>query len=591
MASFTATRLILLLLILAQFGQPISSTTLTLKSSHSHLNLNQILNSNFDRSEVRLSFKYKPLNRRFALVSGILGLQSGDGEPGDRESVERESGHRKSGYKESSDRESGYKESGHRELSDRELDHSEPGHKEQDNSELGEPLKFVLIVNSDERLELIVNRPNKASGENLVSIYLVQETNQTQMFPREQIDFFRYGPGEESDSKRFQGKQYRRSEKKFIREADQVDQEKKDNWRILGVTINRKQFKIAHSLYADCRLNDRHQSNCRQSSLTYRLADDWPVNEPVKSQQRSEKNEPSERPTQPKDRTTSRFMELNQLLIGKEWSESDSYQVHLVNRSDFPGASDLKQLNETEDQHSKSQIHNNFLQSSIPNFQTSNQEQFSGLIGCLNAIELNEHYLDFSSDSSTDSSSDFSSDFASDSSLPTNQINELNNKVNEPNPADSAQHSADQIAQIDKQIKTEPLAGGGRLVAASKATVEKDRNDAKDSRAEKYLSGVRSVSQNADDVRIVKNVNTSREQLLELEDSDWWKVANSNAVLVGQIERNICNRSDPCANYCLHGAACMLNEQNGQPICHCDLVGYTGERCFFRKFIFRSIYL
>ena len=496
MTSFSANQLILLFLALCQLSQPISSTTLTLKSSHSHLNLNRILNSNFDRSEVRLSLKYKPLNQRFSftLISGILDLQAA-------------------------------------------------------NSESVEPLKFVLVVNPDERLELIVNQAKEVSRENRVSSYFVLEVNQSKVFPREKIDLFRYGLDEPVRS---DGQHFDQEQKSHL-------DEKKNNWRLLGLLISRDQLKIAHTAYASCLSNSRKQSNCRQSSLVYRLTDRWPAEELVNSrtfQQRVE-NEQNAEPTRAATKDSRpKFIELNQLLVGKEWSESDSYLINLADRSvESPNQSELKQLNETEDQHSKSQIHNNFLQNPAANFQSSNQEQFSGLIGCLSAIELNGHHLEFSL---------------------ANQINE-SNAANEPNRTDSVE-TADQV--VKKQIKKQAKRS---MVNVSGKTVEKE--------LENNLSGVkddRTVWLNAEDFRIAQNVSLFSDQI-EIEErpvDDWWRAQRWDNLLVGRIELNRCNQSDPCANYCLHNAACMLNEEDGQPICHCDLVGYTGERCFFRKFLF-----
>lgn len=565
MASFSASRLISLLLILGQLIQLISSTTLTLKSSHSHLNLNRILNSNFDRSEVCLSFKYKPLNQRFTLISGILDRQS-------------------------------------------------------NGSEISEPLKFVLIVNPDDRLELIVNKlivnklsvnkANKAARENWLSSYFL-EVNQTKVIPRQQVDSLRYGEGAGSchseknkiledladDRTRIEDKEQRPNK-------NVVDLEKKNNWRLLGVQISRERLQIAHTSYASCLLNGRNQSNCRQRILVYQV------------QQRTENEQPDDRITKDtqtnadiqtnrdirinrdeankEQRSSGQFIELNQLLIGKEWSESDSYLINPGNRSvDAVGPSDLKQLNETEDQHSTSQIHNNFLQSSVPNFQTSNQEQFSGLIGCLNAIELNGHYLEFSL---VDEQSSVSERF----------------EANEPRRIDSVETS-DQVVKADKKIKNHrptetafrvrlgahhrtsdgAVKAKDRSIVEDPNTIAADRRSIEVSNAANDVRRTTEVARNAKDFRVLVNTSQAadREQI-EFEEepdglTDWWKVHRWDSVLVGKIELNVCNQSDPCANYCLHNATCMLNEDDGQPICHCDLVGYTGERCFFRKFSFR----
>lgn len=529
MASFIVGRLISLLLIsllLSQLISLISSTTLTLKSSHSHLNLNRILNSNFDRSEVCLSFKYKPLNQRFSLISGIiiLDLQS-------------------------------------------------------NGSELNEPLKFVLIVNLDDRLELIVTRVNKASRENWLGSYFL-EVNRTRMIPREQVDSWRYGEDAGScivlENKEEQIRESLTDDPVGLVESQErpakVDHEKVDNWRLLGVQISRDRLQIVHTSYASCLLNGRNQSNCRQRILTYRLRTknelpddqtDYSTNGNIQSN-RDDQTTGDKQSEINKEQRSSEFIELSQLLIGKEWSESDSFLINPGNRSmNAAGPSDLKQLNETEDQHSKSQIHNNFVQSSIPNFQTSNQE-FSGLIGCLNAIELNGHYLAFSLD---DAQADERSE------------------ANEPHRIDSGETSDQVHVGIDKKIKDHRQAAFG--------TMKVPENDRRRSGKGPNIAGDPRTNLNvADDVQILANTSfaADREQI-EFEEgppvshpTDWWTVHRSHDVLVGKIELNVCNQSDPCANYCLHNAACMLNEDDGQPICHCDLVGYTGERCFFRKF-------
>lgn len=371
MTPFKLFHQLIIVFLLNQFSHLISSTILTLKSSNAHLNLHRIIDSQFNNKEIYLSFKYKPLNQKFALVSGALELSTPE-------------------------------------------------------TEVNELLKFILLINHDQP-ELIVYKFRSRS--NLLFNYFQLNLNHTKVIRKEKIRPF-LNRTIEIDKK----------------DLNSTKEDKK--WRLLSLLISKDQFNIIHTPFSSCLLNEDKQANCKQQNLNYKS------NESV-----------------------NRSIELNRLIIGKEWSESDG-----PNLDEESNQNEIKQLNESEEKHSNSNIHNTFISLQI---ETSNEEHYPGLIGCLNELELNGHELRF------ENSKDFNSD---------------RNKSIEGN------------------------------------ETEKEANV-----------------------------------------TDWWNVYQWNNILNGKIEFGTCNETSPCSNFCLHNATCMLNE-DGRPICHCDLVGYAGEFCFFRKY-------
>ena len=585
--------MILIFFIANQFNLVVSNT-LTLQSSNSHLNLNRIIYTPaFRRTELSVSFNYRPLNKRFVLISGILDLQS-------------------------------------------------------TSTEISDLLKFTLVIDHLDRPELIIDKRSK-SRDGLLANYFRLERNQTKfvrlgepfslMKSTGRIDEHRSDSADKitklnddlinksSKAHLIERNQPHRSNASKIEhmQAGSTEHPKNkttnnahsnyetNNWRLLTVTISGDQFRMTHMRYASCSF--KAQWNCKEQEINYRL-----INK--------------------RDAVDEQFIELNQLLIGKEWSESDSsLNINLINRpSDSTvNQNDIKQLNETEDSHSNSQIHDNFVQNS-PNFQTSNQE-YSGLIGCLHEIQLNGHRLEFSVQPPTVPQSnlaDFtSSDYLHRRNLVTGSVWPEQDSQTILSNFTSAKHAFEQIIQIQNQSNTTIRPKSrlddkltNRAVRNDFDKVVKDELNKKQIRTEdrRSISGKRSF--NASDGRTsaidensvkmtssierdamggwkdssVQSTKIDKSDYIEhdfkkrpIEDKeheasaiDWWNnVQLLNNSLVGKIDLGICNQSDPCTNFCLHNASCMLDE-DGEPICHCDRVGYTGERCFFRKLPFCS---